>query len=120
MKNKKDPRHQNRVKNIQSLFALSFGTKQPQTENSLQVQKHLKKIDRIIQQNAPKWPIEKINKLDLAILRYTIWELIYKTKTPPKVAIDEAIELAKEYGTESSAPFVNGVLGGVIKQLKIL
>ena len=120
MKNKSDPRHQNRIKNIQSLFALSFGIQKPQTKDSPGIQKHLKKIDKIVQQNAPKWPLEKINKLDLAILRFTIWELLYKTKTPPKVAIDEAIELAKEYGTDSSASFVNGVLGGVITQFKIL
>lgn len=65
---------------------------------------------------APKWPIEKINRIDLAILRLAVWELFYKRKTPPKVAIDEAIELAKEFGAENSPSFINGVLGTIFKK----
>lgn len=119
VKNKHDPRHLRRIKNMRALYAHSFQTKLPKSRDSQKIISHLAKIDKIIQKNAPKWPLVKINKVDLSILRITIWELIYRQKTPPKVAIDEAIELGKEYGTQSSASFINGVLGGVIKKLKI-
>jgi len=67
---------------------------------------------------APEWPLEQINKIDLAILRLAIWELTIKQKEPPKVIIDEAIELGKTYGSEKSSSFINGVLGTVFKNLK--
>lgn len=72
-------------------------------------------IDEIIEKCASEWPISKINKIDLAILRLAIYELAFPTKTPPKVIIDEAVELAKEFGSENSPAFINGVLGTVIK-----
>jgi len=102
---------------MRALYAHSFQSHLPSSQDSKKIISHLSKIDKIIQKNAPKWPLAKINKVDLSILRITIWELIYRQKTPPKVTIDEAIELGKEYGTQSSAPFINGVLGGVIKKL---
>ena len=68
-----------------------------------------------IKKAAPTWPIEKLNKIDLAILRLAVFEL-ENQQTPPKVVIDEAIELAKEFGAESSASFVNGVLGTIYKK----
>ena len=63
------------------------------------------------------WPIEKINRIDLAILHLSIYELLNE-KTPPKVVIDEAVELAKEFGSEASGSFVNGVLGTVYEKLE--
>lgn len=77
----------------------------------------MKKIDKIITKAAPAWPIDKINKIDLAILRFAVYELMEKV-TPQKVVIDEAVEIAKEYGSESSSSFVNGVLG-TIYEMKI-
>ena len=59
---------------------------------------------------------DKINKIDLAILRLAVYELLVEKTQPPHVIIDEAIELAKEYGNESSSSFVNGALGNIIKQ----
>ncbi len=65
---------------------------------------------------APQWSIDKLNKIDLAILWLAIYELENKD-TPPKVVIDEAVELAKEFGSESSSSFINGVLGTIYKQV---
>lgn len=117
MKNKFDPRHIRRIENMQSIFAYEFGNNEPHSANSKEIIGHIKEIDQLIQENAPKWPIEKINKIDLSILRCAFWELIYEKKTPPKVIIDEAIEIGKEFGTNSSSSFINGVIGSAIKKL---
>ena len=69
----------------------------------------------MITQTAPEWPLDKLNKTDLAILRLAVYELTITKKEPVKVIIDEAIELAKELGSESSSSFVNGVLGTIVK-----
>jgi transcription termination factor NusB len=119
VKNKFDPRHLKRIKNVQALFAWSCNGFENKTEEFDKIIKVIPKIDLIIQENAPKWPLSKINKVDLNILRYTFWELFYLKKNPPKVVIDEAIEIAKEYGTESSSSFVNGVIGSAIKKSKL-
>lgn len=112
MKTSQDPRHIRRRILVKSLFAESF-TKQPSKNEAVNhILKNLKKIDKIISDAAPTWPIDKINKIDLAILRVSVYELLNE-ETPPKVVIDEAVELAKEYGSESSSGFVNGVLGSV-------
>ncbi|HOC53940.1 MAG TPA: transcription antitermination factor NusB [Candidatus Pacearchaeota archaeon] len=76
-------------------------------------------IDDIIIKTAPEWPLPQINILDRNILRIGIYELIFgnKESVPPKVAINEAIELAKNFGGESSRKFVNGVLGTVYREL---
>jgi len=76
-------------------------------------------LDEAIAETAPEWPISQIAKVDLAILRIAIFELLVAQNVPPKVAIDEAVELAKEFGSESSSKFVNGVLGTVVDEKKI-
>lgn len=116
MKNKFDPRHLKRIKNIQALFAWGWGGIESKTEEFDEIVKYVPEIDKLIHESAAKWPIDKINKIDLSILRYTFWELFYLKQNPPKVVIDEAIEIAKEYGTETSSSFVNGVIGTVIKK----
>lgn len=116
MKNKFDPRHLKRIKNVQALFAWGCGGIESKTEEFDEIVKCIPEIDELIHESAPKWPIDKINKIDLSILRYTFWELFYLKQNPPKVVIDEAIEIAKEYGTETSSSFVNGVIGTVIKK----
>lgn len=73
------------------------------------------KIDKIISKAAPEWPIKQINRIDLAILRLAIFELIIAPSEPSKAVIDEAIELAKSFGSEKSPGFINGVLGTVLK-----
>jgi len=70
-------------------------------------------IDRSIQRFAPAWPIEQIAIIDRNILRLAIFEILFDNKVPVKVAISEAVELAKSFGSENSARFVNGVLGSV-------
>lgn len=119
MKAKNDPRHLKRVEIMQSLFSQSFRDN-PKTGvgNTLEAEiiKNLKPIDTLIKKSAPAWPIEQISQVDLAILRLATWELLYKDKKEPyKAVVDEAVEIAKEYGSESSPGFVNGVLGSIIK-----
>ena len=84
------------------------------------VTKHIEEIDEIIEKAAPQWPIDQIAIIDRNILRIGIYELLFEDKTavPPKVAINEAIELAKSFGGESSRRFINGVLGTVFKELE--
>ncbi len=84
------------------------------------VKKHLSEIDKIIEKAAPEWPIDQINIVDRNILRIGLYELLYgkPKEVPPKVAINEAIELAKTFGGESSGRFINGVLGTVYKEIK--
>ena len=82
--------------------------------------KHLSKIDKIIVKAAPEWPIDQIGIVDRNILRLGLYELLYgdKEAVPPKVAINEAIELAKTFSSESSGRFVNGVLGTVYEEIQ--
>ena len=86
------------------------------------VVKHLFKIDEIIKKAAPEWPLEQITIVDRNILRMGLFELLFgnKEEVPPKVAINEAIELAKSFGGESSGKFVNGVLGTVYKEMGLI
>ena len=71
------------------------------------------KIDRSIKKYAPAWPLEQIAMIDRNILRLAIFEILFDNKVPVKVAVSEAVELAKTFGSESSPKFVNGVLGSV-------
>lgn len=116
MKTAIDPRHRRREKLIRQLYTYSHRPDEvpPQIEPIIQ---QLEQIDPIITQIAPEWPLDKLNKVDLAILRLALWELI-NTDLPYKVVIDEAVELAKQYGAEKSAQFVNGALGTALKLLK--
>lgn len=118
MKTRKDPRHKLRVKRMKQLFTFSFDEKQTGEDQEFlqQISQHLPEIDKIIQDLAPEWPIERLNKIDLAILRLAIEELKFVKKTPEKVIIDEAIELGKEYGTDNTPKFINGVLGTLLKK----
>lgn len=111
-----DQRHEKRVRRFQALFAYSFekGTYDPTFESYIkQFVEFQNEIDAKIKLAAPEWPLDQMNRLDLAILRATLLESITK-KTPKKVLINEAIEIAKEFGAETSAKFVNGVLGKLL------
>ena len=83
------------------------------------VVEHMPKLDTIIEKAAPEWPIEQVTIVDRNVLRIGLYELIYadKKEVPPKVAINESIELAKTFGGESSGKFINGVLGTVYKEM---
>lgn len=78
---------------------------------------HLPEIDKLIGQYAPSWPINQITLVDRNILRIGVYELKFSTEVPPKVAINEAIELAKTFGGVASGKFVNGVLGSMYNDL---
>lgn len=80
------------------------------------VLEHKDAIDRQISEAAPEWPFEQIALVDRNILRVAVAELIYDKEVPPKVAINEAIELAKSYGSETSSKFINGVLGTIYRK----
>lgn len=81
---------------------------------------HLKEIDNVITKAAPEWPLDRIATIDRNILRIGLYELLYadKNEVPPKVAINEAIELAKNYGGPNAARFINGVLGTIYRELE--
>lgn len=137
MRTKTDPRHAARELALSSIFCWLFS--EQGGDESLGLSKELlnlteeehdifdvivqgvkvnvDEIDKIIEQSAPEWPLEKISKVDLVILRIAVFEIVYSKKTPTKVAIDEAVELAKEFGNDTSPKFVNGVLGTVVEKL---
>ena len=132
-------RHLSRTIAMQSLFEWDFKGRQEQLDgivkNNLSefghnlddagfvkqlasgVAEHLEEVDRIIAKTAPEWPIEQIDGVDRAVLRLGIYELMFLKDVPPKVAINEAVELAKTFGGESSGKFLNGVLGTLYKQM---
>lgn len=137
MREEFDPRHAARVVALQTLFEWSFNSSDtdaiierdiaelevPTIDRDLArflvrgVTDNLDTIDSIVATSAPEWPLIQIAKIDLAILRIAIFELYIARSVPPKVAIDEAIELGKQFGGENSGKFINGVLGTVIKNL---
>ncbi|MBI5452084.1 transcription antitermination factor NusB [Candidatus Gottesmanbacteria bacterium] len=120
MKKLDDPRHLKRVQIIQDLFARSFASgktlRQLADETVRKIDKVIPQIDPLIAQSAPAFPIDKIAKIDVAILRLAIFELKYEKREPVKVVIDEAIELAKQFGGDASPSFVNGVLGDILSK----
>lgn len=81
------------------------------------VTRHIKKIDKILKNFAPEWPINQISVVDRNILRIAIFELVYNSSTPYKVVINEAIELAKNFSGDKSSKFINGVLGSVVNEV---
>ena len=91
---------------IQFIESLYFG-----------ILEHLQEIDEFIERSATNWSFARIAKVDLSILRLAIYELKF-TDVPQKVAVNEAVEIAKEYSTEKSPRFINGVLGSVIKEIE--
>lgn len=118
MKTALDPRHKTRQDIVQLLFSYSFVEQNIPNQKAKLIIDNFNQIDATVREIAPEFPLEKINKVDLAILRLAIYELQFEKKTPPKVIIDEAIELAKEFGGEASPGFVNGALGKLLKENK--
>ena len=132
-------RHLSRSIAMQSLYEWDFFEQQPDLQKVIEknikefgpgledtsfvwqlvtgVIEHLKEVNEIIKEAAPQWPINQISIVDRNILRIGIYELLYEDKeaVPPKVAINEAIELAKSFGGDNSSRFINGVLGTVFK-----
>jgi len=113
--NKMDSRHQKRIKILQELYAYFFYPRQKKNfdKKTLNIISCQEKINRYINQFSVKFKVEKIAKVDLAILQLAVYELIIEKKEPSKAIIDEAVELAKEFGGERSYAFVNAILGKV-------
>ncbi|MCK4454076.1 transcription antitermination factor NusB [Candidatus Parcubacteria bacterium] len=136
-------RHLSRSIAMQSLYEWDFSGKNPDglkkiTERNIKefgpglenvdlvwelvngVKDNLSRLDKIIEKAAPEWPVNQINIIDRNVLRIGLYELLYSDKeaVPPKVAINEAIELAKTFSGESSGKFINGVLGTVFKEIE--
>jgi N utilization substance protein B len=144
MKKAFDPRHSARIFALQKLFEEDFKTGEIKNKKALDfsnkvlceinnignydkklleqiietVRANQKEVDKIIFKLAPERPINEISQIDLEILRIAITEGFIEKFTPYKVAIDEAIELAKEFGGDASSKFVNGVLGTLLSNTK--
>lgn len=80
------------------------------------VDKKRVQLDKKLQPLAKEWPLDQIARMDRVVLRMGAYELLYEPKTPPKVAINEAVELAKSFGGDNSSKFINGVLGTLLRQ----
>lgn len=113
MKTPHDPRHRKRQHLVQELFMVDFHRQSVSSETK-RILSQQGTIDQHIRDAAPQFPLNKINRVDLAILRLAVYELVVEKKEPPKVVIDEAIELAKEFGGETGPSFINGALGNII------
>ncbi len=116
-----DPRHQKRIETVQNLYAWAYKAGKlpyPDDKKTKQILGKITSIDKYISKNAPKYPLDKIAKTDLAILRLSVYDLIFDRQLPDKVVIDEAVELAHELSGEKSYSFVNAVLGKVLTQKK--
>ena len=119
MKLKTDPRHIKRISLMQTLFTWEFLRKEKPPKEITEIIVNLKDIDDAITKGATNRPLSEINKIDLAILRLAVFELIINKQQPVKVIIDEAVELGKEFGSDSSSAFVNGALGHIVNLKKI-
>ena len=119
-----DARHERRVFLMQMLFAHTFEEQDQQyfdpelvadedAKLLTEIKLAVPSIDEEIAFHAPERPLSEINRVDLAVMRLIIFESRFQ-KTPKKVLVDEAVELAKEFGSETSAKFVNGVLGKIL------
>ncbi len=114
MKTSHDPRHQHRIELVKSLFAYDF-QHTPDDDIAAIVAK-LSEIDGYIRKTATEHPLESMNKIDLAILRVGVFELIENEVNVP-IIIDEAVEIAKEYGADNSSKFIHGVLNTIAHQV---
>ena len=100
-------------------FAPGFGEKEFVVKLTTGVVEKIDELDKIIEASAPQWPIEKLPIIDRNALRIGLYELLHadRKEVPPRVAINEAIELAKTYGGHNSGKFINGVMGTVYREI---
>src|SRR3989344_2640821 len=105
------------LEHVKKEFAPEFDDQGFSQELLNQVIEHHQAIDQLIVKFAPEWPLDQITTIDRNVLRIGIYELKYDKRIPPKVAINEAIELAKTFGGQASGKFVNGVLGSIYKEM---
>lgn len=136
-------RHLGRIIVLQTLFEMDFrrGAEDPNFQINEVLERNIKRyqelmtdtefvrhltfgvidqrqqLDDYIQPIAPDWPLDKIARIDRLVLEISVYELLHDQDIPPKVVINEAIELAKSFGAENSSKFVNGVLGTILKNI---
>ena len=84
----------------------------------LGIWKHRKDLDKLISQSSKNWRLERMSRVDRNILRVGVFEILFMKDIPPKVSIDEAVELGKKFGTEESGAFINGILDNIYNLLK--
>jgi len=120
-----DKRHERRIQIVQNLYAKSFQGEEHITYPNMEEKEvsdlilaNKESLDEYISTNAPKYPLDKIAKIDLSILRLALYELLINRQEPVKVVINEAVELAKEMGNERSYAFINAVLGSILKTIQ--
>lgn len=101
---------------IKSLDLINEEDIQLVKDQTMEVIQHIPEIDQLIDESADRWSVERIGKIELAILRVATFEMKFK-EIPVQVAVNEAIEIAKKYGEDQSPKFVNGVLGQIVKRL---
>lgn len=116
--NKQQPKFEQILHRNIKEFAPNFDDQQFTDRLVMGVMAHLPQVNECIARYAPEWPIEQIMPIDRNVLRIGIYELKFDDDIPPKVAINEAIELAKTFGGTSSGKFVNGVLGSIFKDMQ--
>lgn len=129
-------RHRARVATLQALFEIDCAGHTPDTvverrlaeaglpesgegfarELVLRISEQQVELDALIERYAPEWPVDQIAIIDRNILRIAIYEILFQEDTPIKVAINEAVELAKKFGSDASSRFVNGVLGTLVSK----
>lgn len=124
MKTNEDPRHQRRIRLFQLLYGTQFSE---QVRNSLpsdieqtieRIESNKEKIHSIVDVYATKFSSSRMSKIDLAILTLAVFEMLFEKKEPYKVIADEAIEIAKEFGSSHSPQFVSGIVGKIISDAK--
>lgn len=121
MKSGLDPRHLRRVRIIKALYALNFSNAQPDSlkkddqEFLRSIVKQLPTINQQINLYSTRFGVDKMVKIDLSILQLGVFELLYDQKAPSKVVIDEAIEIAKEFGSNKSPNLINGILAKILE-----
>ena len=117
--NHMDLRHQKRMMILKQLYSYFFYPAQKDNfdQKTILIIKNKEKIDQYINKFSLRFKVNKIAKIDLSILYLSIFELVIEKKEPPKVIIDEAIELAKEFGSERSYAFINAILGKIYGQI---
>ena len=100
-----------------NLFSYKFTDRKELTDKFNELVENLEKIDAKIEEKADGWTVNRIAKSELTILRLGIYELLYVEDVPNKVAINEAVELAKSYGADKASGFINGILASVVKEI---
>ena len=106
------------IEKFQELNSLTVNQRDYMSLLFRNIEERLEKVDTVIEENAENWRIQRLAKVDLSILRIALIEMFYVEEVPIAVAINEAVSLAKIYGSDNSAKFINGILGTVARKMQ--